>query len=88
MWIAILVVLLVFQVCLWLVAKAEERQAAMIVAKKLSGRGPDRRIDLRQWSRMSGASWYTFGTLIGESITRDTKSEGAWGLRSGTMIDY
>jgi len=30
---------------------------------------------------MGGAAWYAFGTLIGESITRDTRSEGAWALR-------
>ena len=27
--------------------------------------------------------WYCYGTLIGESVTRDTDSEGAWSLRSG-----
>ena len=37
---------------------------------------------LRSWSTLRESSWYAFGTLIGESITRDTKSEGAWGLRS------
>ncbi len=36
---------------------------------------------LRSWSTLRESSWYAFGTLIGESITRDTKSEGAWGLR-------
>ncbi len=25
--------------------------------------------------------WYAFGTLLGESITRDTRTQGAWGLR-------
>ncbi len=37
--------------------------------------------NLSNWSNIGQASWYVFGTLIGESITRDTRSEGAWGLR-------
>lgn len=86
MWIAILVAFLAFQVCLWLVARAEEKLATMAAdSAAASGRGREvqRRVDLRQWSKLSGASWYTFGTLIGESITRDTRSEGAWALRFG-----
>ena len=39
------------------------------------------RADLREWSTLKTASWYTYGTLCGESITRDTKSEGASALR-------
>ena len=36
---------------------------------------------LKQWTRIRQAFWYSFGTLLGESITRDTKMKGAWGLR-------
>ena len=39
-------------------------------------------VDLHNWSRMKEASWYCYGTIIGESITRDTKSEKAFALRS------
>jgi hypothetical protein len=39
------------------------------------------KLSLRQWSSVSGAYWYAFGTIVGESITRDTKSEAAWALR-------
>ncbi len=67
MWAAIIVAFAAFQVCLWLVARTEQS----IVQNE----------NLKHWSVFSGASWYTFGTLIGESITRDTHSEGAWGMR-------
>ena len=36
---------------------------------------------LNQWSRIKQSSWYAFGTLLGESITRDIKLKRAWGLR-------
>ncbi len=36
---------------------------------------------LKNWDSLKNSTWYAFGTLIGESITRDTKSEGAWSLR-------
>ena len=39
-------------------------------------------VDLHNWSRMKEAGWYCYGTIIGESITRDTKSEKAFALRS------
>ena len=29
----------------------------------------------KEWYNLSDAAWYTFGTFIGEAITRDTKSE-------------
>ncbi len=32
-------------------------------------------------STWSGSAWFIFGTGIGESITRSTRSGGAWGLR-------
>jgi len=40
------------------------------------------KMKLSHWSSLGAASWYSFGTMIGESITRDTRSEGAWVLRS------
>ena len=33
------------------------------------------------WKTLKATSWYCFGTLLGESITRDTKSEHLAGLR-------
>jgi len=65
-WMAALIALSVFIWVLTFVSRIEER---------LTGR------TFRQWSTPSRASWYAFGTLIGESITRDTKSEGSWALR-------
>ncbi len=65
-WLAVAVSLAVVTAALWLVSWREE---------SLLGRR------LTHWSRLKEASWYAFGTLIGESITRDTRSEGAWGLR-------
>ena len=38
-------------------------------------------VDLHNWSSMKEAGWYCYGTVIGESITRDTKSEKAVSLR-------
>ncbi len=38
-------------------------------------------VELRVWSSWTRAAWYAFGTLVGESITRDTKSSGANSLR-------
>ena len=38
-------------------------------------------VDLHNWSTMKEAGWYCYGTIIGESITRDTKSEKAVSLR-------
>ncbi len=38
-------------------------------------------ISLRHWSQIGQATWYAFSTLIGESVTRDLKSESAWALR-------
>jgi hypothetical protein len=38
-------------------------------------------IDCSSWSTLSEAGWYCFSTMIGESVTRDTKSENANALR-------
>ncbi len=65
-WAATLVSLPLAQAALCLLARAEEALAGL---------------DLREWSLPARAAWYGFGTLLGESITRDTKSEGAWALR-------
>ena len=35
----------------------------------------------RTWEVKDQALWYAFGTFIGESITRDTNSQAARGLR-------
>ena len=43
-------------------------------------------VDLHNWSSMKEAGWYCYGTVIGESITRDTKSEKAVSLRF-VMLD-
>ena len=36
---------------------------------------------LKTWSKLPHAAWYAFGSFIGESITRDTRSYNAWALR-------
>ena len=33
---------------------------------------------MRDWSSMGKSLWYVYGTLIGESMTRDTKVRGWW----------
>lgn len=40
-------------------------------------------VDLREWATASRAAWYAFGALVGESVTRDTTSAGAWAVRCG-----
>ncbi len=65
-WVAVLVCLPIVQVALYVVAMLEER---------LIGR------QLQTWSKPGRAAWYGFKTLLGESTTRDAKSEGAWALR-------
>ncbi len=66
-WAAVLASLVVATSALLAVAKTEER----IGANKT----------LRTWSEPSEAAWYTFGTVLGESITRDKMSDKAWALR-------
>ena len=34
-----------------------------------------------EWHTLSKAAWYTYGTLLGEAITRDTKSGKSKALR-------
>ena len=36
---------------------------------------------LHEWTSIQAAAWYAYGTLMGEAITRDTKSEKATALR-------
>ena len=38
-------------------------------------------ISLADWESYGKSLWYCFGTVIGESLTRDTSSEGAWAIR-------
>jgi len=66
-WIAALATLFLIPFFMWATSKAEEM---IIPNAKLS-----------HWSSWGAATWYSFGTFIGESITRDTRSEGAWALR-------
>ena len=37
--------------------------------------------DFKEWSHISEAFWYCYGTLIGEAITRDRRSASANALR-------
>ena len=37
--------------------------------------------NLKTWSIFGNSLWYCFGTMMGEAITRDTKSEKTTGLR-------
>ncbi len=38
-------------------------------------------LTLKHWAMLGQALWYCMGTLIGENVTRDSKSDGAWALR-------
>ena len=38
-----------------------------------------------EWSTLQNAIWYAYGTLMGEAITRDTRSEKALALRYGHL---
>ncbi len=67
-WATVLALLLAIPLLMFTVSNVEERV--------IPG------LRLRQWSLLGQAAWYAFGTLIGESITRDTRSERAWALRS------
>lgn len=35
----------------------------------------------REWAVLKDSFWYAYGTLVGESITRDTRSQNAPALR-------
>ncbi|XP_040565678.1 uncharacterized protein [Lepeophtheirus salmonis] len=37
--------------------------------------------ELKDWAVLKNAFWYVYGTYIGESITRDTKSKNAFAVR-------
>jgi len=66
-WLFVIVCLFVVSVCFYTISKSEEE---LIPEMKL-----------KHWSSPGASTWYSFGTLIGESITRDTKSDKAWALR-------
>ena len=66
MWISFIITLFVISVVFWIVAKAE-------------GRIKDD--SFKDWSVYSSSLWYCYGTLVGEAITRDTKSSKANALR-------
>ena len=65
-WVGVALSLVFVSVALWLIAHCEEG----IVHS-----------ELKDWSTMRKSSWYAFATLLGESVTRDTSSARAWGLR-------
>ena len=46
---------------------------------RTEGRVCDR--DFKPWCSRRDAAWFAYGTLLGESITRDTNSQGAKALR-------
>ena len=58
-----------FCFCLFLVAWSEE---------EVKGR------PYPSWARLGSAVWYGYATFLGESVTRDTDSSGAWGIRYRT----
>ena len=65
-WAAVGASFAVTSLAMWAVARGEEEAMAT---------------GLREWSQARRSAWYVFGTLIGESITRDTRSERANALR-------
>ena len=44
------------------------------------------RWNLKEWNTYYEASWYAYGTFIGEAVTRDTKSDKAPALRIAIAI--
>ena len=38
-------------------------------------------INLKEWSALKASLWYSFGTLVGEGITSDSRSDGAPAMR-------
>ena len=65
-WIAVLASLATISLSLLCIASKEEELL---------------RMRMPNWSSLNESSWYAFGTLIGERITRDIRSEGAWSIR-------
>ena len=65
-WICLILSLVFIQFCMYLAAKGEENLLS---------------VPLKHWSIFSRAAWYGYALFIGESITRDTKSKGAWATR-------
>ena len=74
-WIGIIISLFVVALILYLISKCE---------------GPMIDQGLIEWKTFNASVWYTYGTLIGESITRDTKTSKAVALRwvVGTWIIF
>ena len=44
--------------------------------------------DFKPWTSRKDAAWYAYGTLLGESITRDTNSQGARALRYAQKLSF
>ncbi len=66
-WAAVIAVLLTMTVVMFSVSNFEQNTV------------PD--LSLKHWSMFWQAGWYCFGTLIGENVTKDSKSDNAWALR-------
>ncbi len=66
-WVSLLMSLCVTTVAMYSISRLEE-----LIIKTVS---------LRHWSQFGQAAWYAFSTLIGESVTRVSKSDSAWALR-------
>ena len=65
-WLLTCLSVFVIAVVFWIVANFESRF---------------RGIDLEEWANLKASVWYCFGTFIGESITRDTRSDAAPAMR-------
>ena len=65
-WIIVVVSFFILAVVFWLVANWE---------------GELQNLSYGDWSSMGNSLWFCYGTLIGESVTRDTKSSNAVALR-------
>ncbi len=68
-WICVMLCLLVMQLVLPRIAQLENLA---------------RGLNLTYWTSYAKASWYLFGTLLGESITRDINFRGEWAVRWGS----
>ena len=71
-WIAFVVGLFFISITFWLVANAE---------------GNIKDAYFHEWAVFKDSCWYCFGTLIGEAITRDTRTMHAPAVRQGTIVD-
>ncbi len=70
-----------FQLLIWILLAVSILvfSALFFITSRIEGAIMDWKF--REWYTLSDAAWYTYGTFMGESITRDTKSDKSRALR-------